>query len=133
MPEKVQSLEKDGRYRPRQHSQEEKKRQKREWKKRLQEERKRKRRDAKRGTSAVVDMPDVRQNQIDETSNDDLEYGDFLNAKLKCNPELLEDEGASEEKRGKLVITTLKVVHRNKSRQRRQNTQKLSQIKQARA
>ena len=47
-------------------------------------------------------MPDVRQNQIDETGNDDLECGDFLNAKLKRNAELLEDEGAIEVKKRKI-------------------------------
>lgn len=46
-------------------------------------------------------MPDVRQNQIDQTGNDDLECGDFLTTKLKRNPELLEDEGASAVKKRK--------------------------------
>jgi len=47
-------------------------------------------------------MPDVRQNQIDETGNDDLECGDFLTTKLKRNAELLEDEGASAVKKTKI-------------------------------
>ena len=67
---------KDERYWSHRHLKEEKTRQKWEWKKSFQEERKRKRRNAKRGTSAVIDMPDVRQNQIDETGNDELECGD---------------------------------------------------------
>lgn len=102
MSEKLQFSAKAERYRSRRHSKEEKKRQKREWKKRAQEERKRKRRDAKRGTSAVIDMSNVRQNQIDETGNDDLECGDFLNTKLKRNAEFLEDEGARPVKKKKI-------------------------------
>lgn len=46
-------------------------------------------------------MPDVRQNQIDGTGNDDLECGDFLNTKLKRNAEWLEVEGASAVKKKK--------------------------------
>jgi len=83
MSEKPQFSTKDERYRSRRHSKEEKKRQKREWKKRVREERKRKKREAKRGTLTVIDMPDVRQNQIDGTGNDDLECGGFLNTKLR--------------------------------------------------
>ena len=69
------SILKDEWYRSRRHSKEEKKRQKREWKKRLQEERKRKRRNAKKGKPAEIDMPDVRQNEIDGACDDDLECG----------------------------------------------------------
>ena len=58
---------------------------------RLQEQRKRKRRDAKGGKTAVIDEPDVRQNQIEGTGNDDNEWGDFLNTKLKRNAQPLED------------------------------------------
>lgn len=101
MSEKPQFSAKDERYRSHQHSKEEKKRQKREWKKRVRKERKRKKHEAKRGTLAVIDMPNVRQNQIDGTGNDDLECGDFLNMKLKCNTEWLEVEGASTVKKKK--------------------------------
>ena len=40
--------------------------------------------------------------RLTKPGNDDLECGDFLNAKLKRNAELLEDEGASEVKERKI-------------------------------
>ena len=58
--------------------------------------------EAKRGTSAVIQEPNVRQNQIEGTGNDDHECGDFLTTKLKLNAELLEDEGASAVKKRKI-------------------------------